>query len=184
MTIPQGQEQIFKAVEDIRRAVTQLTEYLHSNGSVTQALEDEVCGMLGYAVESGPLIPAGWEVFSEGGINEDCYWSFPNSIRWRRNGKSDIHSVHNRNIIFIRQTINIDLSKQPKELVAFAMDEDRSWNSYDSIPYLVLRGNWGNKDGTSNYLYPSQHPDYSGSPENSLLVRPEAMNKPTNESEK
>lgn len=165
--------------EQIKQALTLLTTYLRKHETIPQSLEDEVCNLLGYDVESGPVIPAGWRLVNEGestlGIDY-VYSKLANGwIQYSSNlGRTAALSNH----VFITQTINIDLSKQPKELVAFARHKCGSWSGFNYVPE-PLNATWrydGKIVETCRDLLKSEEPTNCNAHwEDSLLVRPEAM---------
>jgi hypothetical protein len=79
--------------------------------------------------------------------------------------------------MLIRQTIDIDLSKQPEELVAWAMDLDGNWFGFTHADLNIGGSIWTDPIGQSHVLFPSQYPTFKGDWKDSLLVRPEAWGK-------
>ncbi len=74
------------------------------------------------------------------------------------------------------QKVNLDLSKQPKELKCWAMDGDGEWFGFEKLP-KTCGSFWQPDNGSICSLFPSQYPtNFTDSWENSLIVRPEYWN--------
>ena len=101
-------------LENIKQALTLLTEHLRKNDFIDQNVEDEVCNLLGYTVESGPEIPelpSGWRKLTDGeDVTTGDYFYHPELLKWVTTGcATEDHGTKYRTSAFhihITQTIN------------------------------------------------------------------------------
>ena len=121
-------------------------------------------------------IPAGWEHDPQGIINNLAYFYDINSSRWLTVKDHLIAKMEAKT--FICQTIDIDLEKQPMELVAWAMDKDGKWYAHEEdieIPDDAQVRWWCEEQLKWRRMMPSEYPDYSGDWKDSKIIRPGLM---------
>ena len=114
-------------------------------------------------------IPPGWELQEYKPIKNHYLYV---DGKWVHQLKYIERSGHKYK--YITQKIDIDLSKQPEELISFSMDENGEWWSFKNInPSIgMCSANWAGICGRK--LFESEYPkNFTGNWKDSLLVRPE-----------
>ena len=177
--------------ENARRAIVSLTNELMQRGVISRntmtALLTEMCDDVD-PVETGPEIPAGWRALKGGERKErGDYILDGQTKKWRMINDNNVgDQIHYLAWKTIRQTINIDLSRQPVELVSFAMDSDGQWVGHNEEVRQATK-NWihscGHFSVSREFLKSEEPTNFTGNWQDSLLVRPETMKTLTNESE-
>ena len=168
-------ENKIKGVYSINTTILKLLEAQNQPSTGLQVEENED-GTMGATT---PEIPAGWEVVHPDGRLEN-FTIYKKTDYYLLNGvwKSCEDKDHTTGSdMIVRQAINIDISKQPKEFVAWAMDEDEEWFAYEDVPVGGVESVWGVLAGQQRGLMNSEYPtNFEGDWKDSLLVRPEALN--------
>ena len=166
---------------ETKRALAELTKLLYDGAVITHEHCEKICDIMGHTYELKvaitdyprmnivPKLPSGWEPC---GKQEAEYYFNTNSRRYVKATGRTINS----DVFCIKQTINIDLGRQPPELKYFAIDcRDNRWHGYTNEPTSGL--NKWRQDGLYRALLKSEEPtNYHGSARDSLLVRPETLN--------
>ena len=130
-------------------------------------------------IQQEPVVPSGWEIVENGEDIENGYYFNSPDFGWKQVVDcSCIRKKTPNQSDVIRQTINIDLSKQPEELKWFAMDKNGAWFGFSKNKPEIYLGveEWWKANAKSYELFESQHPTWQGDWKDSLLQRPETVN--------
>lgn len=151
---------------------------------------DNAEALLGQAVDNviGPIsddkpelsVPPGWHLITVGESISTLNYEFNPLVGWQRSlGSSCPPFLHEGESKRITQVIDINLSKQPLEFVAFTRGMNGTWHAHSKIPKYQEDGNchvWAYAE-TSRTMVQSEQPKWIGPVKDSLLVRPEYWNK-------
>jgi len=171
-----------------------LLEWLHgelvSSHATIKELETKLAGKeqeepVAEVTDTHSPVPAGWERTNFLKAGQLYYVRRLLSDRWKEFEVEKSLNVEGIGYEYITQTINIniDISKQPEEFVAWAMDDDGRWYAFQRIPKIEDNEYWADTTGDARKLLPSEYPTNHLFKENwkdSLLVRPEAVNPQAN----
>lgn len=125
-------------------------------------------------------IPPGWVELTVGEpIREEGLYFYNDELKtWNKSRVWDLSNeyLYRRSAykLHIKQVIDINLSRQPEELVAVGMDECGEWVAYANIPIIDDDQWFDDMRGYARSLLKSECPkDFNRPWKDSLLVRPE-----------